>query len=92
MFSYMTHCSTDTRAALFCFCSEISNLILEKYVQAKGAHPHRPRTAVGCFKRHVGEFVLSYQRIGNKRVDMCEWIEEERFLLMTTVILERPTI
>ncbi len=59
MFSYMTHCSTDMWAALFCFCSEISNLILEKYVQVKSTHPHRPRTAVRCFKRHVDEFVLS---------------------------------
>lgn len=71
MFSYMTHCSTDMWAALFCFCSEISNLILEKYVQAKSTQPHRPRTAVRCFKRHVDEFVISL--FLSSRLEIKEW-------------------
>lgn len=69
IFSYMTHCSTDMRATLFCFFSKFSNLILEKYVQAKSAHPHRP--AVGCFKRHVGEFVLSL--FLSSRLKIIDW-------------------
>lgn len=81
MFSYMTHCSTDMWAILFCFCSEISNLILERYVGAKtkSTYSQRPLDCSRVLQKtcwQVHSFFVSFQEIENKRSDMFEWREE----------------